>query len=88
MGRMCTRGEGRLINREEKLNDNEDQVLAIQAKNGRIKRKSQGSSPKRSPDFKKNKKPRRDYSSFECYSCHKMGHVVINQIARLPMIHV
>ena len=69
----CVKEEGRIVNREEKINDNWDQALATHIKNGRNKRKSQGSSPRRSPDF--NKKPRRDYSSFECYSCHKMGHI-------------
>ena len=38
----CVQEEGRIINREEKLNDNEDQALTIHTKNGRFKRKSQG----------------------------------------------
>ena len=71
----CVQEEVRIVNREERLNDNEYQPLSTHTKNGRNKRKSQGLSPRRSLDFKKNKKPRRDYSSFECYSCHKMGHI-------------
>ena len=71
----CVQEEGRIVNIEEKINDNEDQALATHTKNGRIKRKSQGTSSIRLPDFKKNKKPRRDYSSFNLYSCHKMGHI-------------
>ena len=35
----------RIANREEKLNDNENQALAAHAKNGRNKRKDQGSPP-------------------------------------------
>ena len=50
--------------------------LSTHTKNGRFIRKSQGSSPRRSPDFKN--KSKRDYSSFECYSCHKMGHIARN----------
>ena len=41
MGR-CVEEEGRIANREEKLNDNEDQALAAHAKNRRNKRKNQG----------------------------------------------
>ena len=62
----CVKEEGRIINREEKLIENEDQALATHTKNGRIKRKSQGFFPKISPHFKKKKKPIRDYSYFEC----------------------
>ena len=65
-------------NREEKLNDNEDQALTVHAKNGRNKRKSQGSPSRRPPYFKIGKKPKKDYSSFEFYSYHKMGHIAIN----------
>ena len=71
----CVLEEGRIVNREENLNGNEDRDLATHTKKGRNKRKNQGSSPRRPLDFKRNKKPRRDYSSFECYSCHKMGHI-------------
>ena len=74
----CVQEEGRIINREEKLNDNQYQALATHTKNRRFKWKSQRSSPRRSPNFKKNKKLRREYSSFECYSCHKMGHIPRN----------
>ena len=71
--------EGRIIKKEENLNNNEYQALDTHTNNGRIKSKSQGSSPRISPDFTKNKKPRRDYSSFECYSCHNMGHISRNR---------
>ena len=74
----CVQEEGRITNRQEKLNDNEDQALTVHAKNGRNKRKSQGSPSRRPLDFKRGKIPRKDYSSFECYSCHKMGHIARN----------
>ena len=48
--------EGRITNREEKLNGNEDQALAAHTKNGRNKRKDRGSPPKRSQDFKRGNK--------------------------------
>ena len=69
----CVQAEGRTINKEEKLNDNEDQALTTNTNNGSFKRKSQGSSPKRSPNSKK--KSRRDNTSFDCYLCHKMGKI-------------
>ena len=65
--------EGRIINREEKLNEYEYQDLSTHTKNGRFKRKSQGSSPKISTNS--TKKTRRDYTYFECYSCHNMRHI-------------
>ena len=43
----CVQEEGRIENREEKLNDNEDQALAAHAKNGRNKRKDWGPPPRR-----------------------------------------
>ena len=71
----CVHEEETIENIEEKLNDNEDQPLTIHAKN---KRKSQGSPSRTTLDFKRGKKPRKDHSSFECYSCHKMGHITRN----------
>ena len=64
----CVQEEERIANREEKLNHNEDQALATPTKDGRNKRKNQGSPPRRPLDFKRTKRPRKDYSSFECYS--------------------
>ena len=34
----CVQEEGRIVNRQEKLNDNEDQALATHTKNGRNKK--------------------------------------------------
>ena len=69
--------EGRITNREEKLNDHEDQSPTTHTKIGRNKRKNQGSPPRRLPEFK-SKRPKKYYSSFEFYSCHKMGHIAKN----------
>ena len=74
----CVQEEGRIANRKEKLNDNEYQSLATSTKNGRKKKKNQESPPRRPPDFKRSKRPRKGYSSFECYSCHNMRHVARN----------
>ena len=74
----CVQEEGRIENREENLNYNEDQDLATHTKNGRNKRKDQGPPSRRPYEFKSNKKPIRDYSSFECYSCHNMWHILIH----------
>ena len=71
----CVQEEGRISNREEKLNDNEYQALAAHAKNGRSKRKDRGSPPRISQEFKIGKKPNKDYSSFKLYTCQKLGHI-------------
>ena len=44
----CVQEKGRLANREEKLNEDEDEDLAVHTKNGRNKRKDRGSPPRRS----------------------------------------
>ena len=71
----CVQEEGRIENREEKINDNEYQALASHAKSKRNKRKNQGSSSRRPQYFKISKRYGNDYSPFECYACHKMGHI-------------
>ena len=71
----CVQEEGRIENREEKLNEDEDQALVSHTKNRRIKRNDRGSPPRKSQESQIGKKPRKDYSSFECYACHKLGHI-------------
>ena len=49
----CVHGQGRIVNREEKLNDNEDKYVSTHTKNGIKERKTnQGSSPRRLPTSK------------------------------------
>ena len=43
--------------------------------NGRNKSKDQGFPTSRSLELKKGKKLKKDYSSYECYTCHKLGHI-------------
>ena len=74
----CLREEGRIENREEKMNDNEDQALSSHTKNGRNKRKDWGSPTSRSLELKRGKKFKKDYSPYECYTCHKLGHISIH----------
>ena len=62
-----------IANREDKLNDNEYQVLV-----GDHLLIIGDHLPMAPQDFKRHKRPRNDYSSFECYACHKMGHIAIN----------
>ena len=66
----CVREEGRITNREDKINDNEYQALEAHAKNIRNKRKDRGSPPKRSQEFKRGRKSKMDFSSIKCFSCH------------------
>ena len=56
---------------EQKLNENEDQGLKSHTK---FKRKSHDLPPK-TQGFKR---PKRDFSNFECFTCHKLGHIAIN----------
>ena len=71
----CVQEEGRIENREYKLNEDEDQALAVHTKNGRNKRKDRGSHTIRSLELKRGKNFKMDYSSYECYKCHKLGHI-------------
>ena len=70
----CLQEEERIVAREEKLNENEDQALEIHTK-GKNKRKSHDHTPRKAQGFKKSKK---DFSNYEFFSCHKMGHIAIN----------
>ena len=67
----CVQEEERIAAIEEKLNDNEDQALTAHTKGTR---KSHDHPPK-TRGFKR---PKRDLSSFECFNCHKLGHIAIN----------
>jgi hypothetical protein len=65
-----TQEEARLVAREEKLRD-DDQDLAAHTRKG--KSKKEPSSPKKPQKSKKNQ---RDYSNVMCFCCEKLGHVV------------
>ena len=56
-----------------KLNENEDQALIAHAK-GKHKRKRYD-HPHKTQGFKR---PQKDFSNYECFTCHKMGHIAIN----------
>ena len=58
MGGM--RARRRLENGEDKLNEDEDQALVVQTKNGRNKRKYQGSTISRSQEFKRSNNFKKD----------------------------
>ena len=73
----CVQEEERITLREEKLNENEDQVWAVHTK-GKNKRKSYDHPPRKIQGFKKNKRFKKDFSGYECFTCHKMGHISIN----------
>ena len=63
--------EEMIASREEKLNDNKDQALTAHTKG---KRKSHF-HPHKTQGFKR---PKRDLSNFECFTCEKLGHISIN----------
>ena len=49
--------------------------LVVHTNNGRNKRKDQGYPTSRSLELRKGKNFKKDYSSYECYKCHKLGHI-------------
>ena len=48
--------------------------MAVHTK-GKNKRTSYGHPPRETQGFKKSKK---DFSNYECFTCHNMGHIDIN----------
>ena len=68
--------EDRIAVREDKLNENEDQNLAFHTK-GKNKRKNYDHPPKKTQGYQKNKRIKKDFSSSECFTCHKLGHISI-----------
>ena len=73
MWEECVEEEERIIAREQKINENEDQALRVHAK-GKNKRKSHD-HPHKTQVFKKSKK---ESAKYECFTCHKLGHIFIN----------
>ena len=67
----CVQEEERIAARKEKLNDNEDQALTSHTK-GKIK------SHDHPTKIRWFKIPKRDFSIFECFNYHKIGHIAIN----------
>jgi hypothetical protein len=68
----CTQEEARLAAREEKLG-NDDQALAVHARKGKSRKEDH--PPKK---FQRSRKSQKDYSSYKCYCCQKMGHIARN----------
>ena len=50
----------------------------MHTKNGRNKRKDRGSPTSRSLELKISKNFKKDYSSYKCYTCHKLRHISRN----------
>ena len=78
MWEECVQEEERISTREVKLNDNEDQDLESHTKKGRNTRKDYVSPPIKPQGPRKGKRTRRDFLAFECFTCHKMGHIARN----------
>jgi hypothetical protein len=92
----CVQEESRVANREALLLRDEDQALTTHTKGGRKKSYFQKethkeshpqnkfthkeSQPKRFQKFQKGQ--RRDFSSYQCYHCDKMRHVVKHCLSR------
>jgi hypothetical protein len=82
----CVQEEGRVANREAVLLRDEDQALAVHAKGGKKISHFQKetnfhkeSHPlKRFQKYHKGQRKGKDFTSYQCYHCDKMGHIVKN----------
>jgi hypothetical protein len=85
----CVQEEARVVNREAFLLRDEDQALASHAKGGNKKSHFQkethfhkeSDSPKRFQKYHKGQRKGKDFSSYQCYHCDKMGHIAKNCLA-------
>jgi hypothetical protein len=87
----CIKEESRVANREALLSRDEDLALATHTKGGRKKSYFQKethkeshpqnksihkeSQPRRFQKFEKGQRRERNFSSYQCYHCDKMGHI-------------
>jgi hypothetical protein len=94
----CVQEEARVANREALLSRDEDQALATHTKGGRKKSYFQKethkeshpqnkfihkeSHPRRFQKFQKGQRREKDFSSYQCYHCDKMGHIAKHCPAR------
>ena len=69
----CIQEEARVSNRESLLIE-DDQALATHTK-GRKQSNFKKSNHK--PSKKKFQKKKKDYSKYQCYNCHNIGHIAI-----------
>ena len=82
MGRMCARRRNNRNQRRVQLNENEDQALVVHTK-GNNKRKSYDHPPRKDQGFKKSKK---QFSNYECFTCHKMGQIAIKYSMKVERV--
>jgi transposase InsO family protein len=94
----CVQEESRVANREALLSRDEDQALSTHTKGGRNKSYLQKethkeshpqnkfihkeSQPRRFQKFQKGQIREKDFSSYQCYHCDKMGHIAKHCPAR------
>jgi hypothetical protein len=86
----CVQEEARVANREVVLLRDEDQALDAHAKGGKGKSHFQkethfhkeSHSPKRFQKYHKGQRKGKDFSSYQCCHCDKMGHIAKNCPAR------
>jgi hypothetical protein len=82
----CVQEEARVANQEVLLLRDEDQSLVAHAKDGKRKFHFQKEthfhkephSPKRFQKYHKGQRKGKDFSSYQCYHCDKMGHIAKN----------
>jgi hypothetical protein len=82
----CVQEEARVANREAVLLRDEDQTLTAHAKVGKKKSHfekethfhKESHSPKRFQKYHKGQRKEKDFFSYQCYHCDKMGHIAKN----------
>jgi hypothetical protein len=72
----CTQEEARLVAREEKLGEEENQALAALARKGKSKKEVHSHKKPHGPQ--KSQKFKKDFSNYRCFICQKMGHIAIH----------
>ena len=73
----CVQEEYRIEVIEVKLNESEYQALEVHTK-GKNKRNIYNHPSRKVQGFKKNNKFKKYFLGYECFTCHKMGHISIN----------
>jgi hypothetical protein len=73
----CTQEEARLVAREEKLGDEENQALTTHTRKGKSKKKFH-STHKKPHGLQKTHKFKKDFSNYRCFIYQNMGHIAIN----------
>jgi hypothetical protein len=84
----CVKEEERVANKEAILREDEDQYITSHTNKGRGKREThfhkenhshkEPHSPKKFQKYQKGQRRKRDFSSYKCYHCERIGPIAKN----------